>query len=174
MEGDWSPLFSRTMPIFVGGQISRPTERISSRALLLRDDAGAHEVVEPDLAVFDLVFEVDVGGAIAEYVGDLGQRQVVGGDQADRAALDQAAHDGFGADAAVVGIGAVQELVDQEQDGQRAGGQVDDLAQPRDLGVESRLAACSESLMRIDAPIASGDMRRRLARTGAPAWPARH
>ena len=60
----------------------------------------------------DLVFEVHIGGAIAERVGDFSQREVVRGDQADGAALDEAAHKGFGADAAVVGIGAMQELVD--------------------------------------------------------------
>ena len=47
--------------------------------------------------------------------GDIRQRQVVGGDQADGAALHQPAHQRLRADAPVVRVGAVQEFVDQEQ-----------------------------------------------------------
>ena len=49
---------------------------------------------------------MDVGGAGAEGRGDCGEGQIVGGDEADGVALDEAADQGFGADAAVMGVGA--------------------------------------------------------------------
>ena len=114
-------------------------------------------VIEGDLAVLDLVLEMDVGGALAQLVGDIGQREIVRGDQADGAALHQAAHQRRGADPPVVRVGAVQELVDQEQHGQRPGRLVQNLAQAQDLGVEARDAA----LQRIGQPDGGADRQRR-------------
>src|SRR3954467_10179870 len=74
-------------------------------------DAGAHAVVEHHGAVFDVVFEVDVGGAGSHFVGDLCEGEVVRGGEADRASGHQAADDGGGADAAVVGVGAAEDFV---------------------------------------------------------------
>ena len=84
---------------------------------------------------------MDVGGPLAQLVRDIRQRQIVRGDQADGAALHQAAHQRLGADPPVVRVGAVQEFVDQEQHRQRPGRQVQNLPQPQDLRVEARDAA---------------------------------
>ncbi len=81
-----------------------------------------------------------------EVVGDLGQGQVVRGDQADRAAVDQAADDRLGADAAIVRVGAVEQLVEQEQERQRPAREVDQLAHAGDLGVEPRSAGLKRIL----------------------------
>ena len=82
----------------------------------LGDDAGAHAVVEHHCAVFEVVFEVDVGGAGREVVGDLREGEVVRRGQADGAAADQAADDGVGADAAVVRVGAAEDFVEEEEE----------------------------------------------------------
>ena len=50
-------------------------------------------------------------------LGDVGQRQIVGGDQPQSAAVHQAADHRLGADPPVVGVGAVEDLVEQEEHG---------------------------------------------------------
>ena len=51
-----------------------------------------------NLAVFDVILEVDVGGAGAETIGDVGECKIVCGHQADGAAIDEAGDEGFGTD----------------------------------------------------------------------------
>jgi len=101
------------------------------------DDPRAHPVIEPHLAVFEVVLEMDVHGLGTDSRGDLGQGQVVGRDQADRTAVEEPAEHRLGADAPIVGIGAVKELVEQEKERQRASSQIDELADPGDLCVET-------------------------------------
>ena len=103
----------------------------------LLDDAGSHAVVELHAPLDDLVLEVHVAGDRREGVGDTREGEVVGGDQAERPACQKPANHGLGADAAIVRVGAVEDLVEQEQDGKRALREAHDLAQPRDLGVEA-------------------------------------
>ncbi len=127
-------------------QTSNPIARISARALLCCDDTGPHAIIEQHLAVLEPVFEVDVHDLGRELVGDLGQGQVVGGHEADRAQVDQAADDPFGADASIVRVGAVEELVKQEEQRQRSAGTIDHLAHPGDLGVKPRAAGLERIL----------------------------
>ncbi len=54
-----------------------------------RHDAGPQAVVEVHPAVLELILEVHVRGARREVVGDLREREVVGGDEPDRAARDE-------------------------------------------------------------------------------------
>src|SRR5262249_50476700 len=54
-------------------------------------DAVAHAVVEFELAVDHAVFEVDVARARAERVGHLREREIVRGDEANGAEIDEAA-----------------------------------------------------------------------------------
>ena len=121
-------------------------------------------------AVLDVVLEVDVARARSPSSSAIvGEREVVRRDEADGAARDEAAHDGFGADAAVVGVGAVQDLVEQEEERAARRRSVDELPQPRDLRVEAR-RALGQRVERCgcEAPSASGESRSRVARTGAP------
>ena len=43
-----------------------------------------------------------------QSIGDMGQRQIVRGDQPDGATIDERLHDGGGADLAVMRVGAAQ------------------------------------------------------------------
>ena len=69
--------------------------------------------------------------------GQLGERQVMGRGDADGAELDQRAQQPLGADAPIVGIGALQQLVDQKQQRLAALGERYDLAQPGQLRGEA-------------------------------------
>ena len=133
------------------------------------DDPGLHPVVEMHLAVNELVLEVDVDGPRGQRVGDPGQRQVVGRHQADRAAVDQAADDRLGSHGPVMGIGPVEELVEEEEERYRTRREADDLPDASDLGIESRAAVLERVL---DPQRRTDDQWREPeppARTGAPA-----
>ena len=47
---------------------------------------------------------------------EVGQRQIVRGREADRASLDEGSEDALRADAPIVGIRALQHLVDEEEE----------------------------------------------------------
>ena len=66
------------------------------------DNPRAHSVIEPHLAVFEVILEVDVHGLGADTRGDLGQGQIVGRDQADRTAVEEPTQHRLGADATIV------------------------------------------------------------------------
>src|SRR5205823_1772098 len=76
-------------------------------------------VMEVQFAAVEVVGEVDVLGARGEPVGDLRQGQVVRRHHPQRRPQQQGAENGLRADAAVVRVGAVQDLVQQEQHRQR-------------------------------------------------------
>ncbi len=73
----------------------------------------------------------------AGVIGDLGQGQVVSGHETDRTLGDQALDDRAGADAPIVRIGAVKELIEQEEERTRVPRQLDELANAGDLGVKA-------------------------------------
>ncbi len=109
----------------------------------------------------------------AQSVGDVGQRQIVRGDQSQGAMIDESLHDAGGADPAVVRVGAAQQFIQQEQHRTRAAGEGDDFAQARDLGIEAGTAVLQRILH------ANGDAqaeRRNLEARGAhrSAGPGQH
>ena len=108
------------------------------QGIAVLDYAGPHPVVEEHLSIHKLVFEMDVPNQRCQAVGDLGQGQVVGREQPDRTAVDQALDDRLGADASVVRVRSMEQLVEEEQEGKRTLGQVDQLPDPGDLGIEPR------------------------------------
>ena len=71
---------------------------------------------------------------------DVGEREIVRADEADGAAGEQGPHDAFGTDEAVFGVCALQEFVQKEEDGRIFFGEVADLAETGDLGVEAGAA----------------------------------
>ena len=73
-----------------------------------------------DLPVFQVIDEVNVCRSEHLVVGNLRQGKIVRGDQADAAAIQEGADNGVGPDTAVVGVGAVQDLVQQEEQRRRA------------------------------------------------------
>ena len=73
----------------------------------------------------------------AEIAGDRGESEVVGGNEADGAPIQQSAQDAGGTRQSIVRVGAVKQLVEQEQDRPR-GGSIGDVADARDLGEKSR------------------------------------
>jgi len=98
--------------------------------------ARFHAVIERKLAIEIVIGEVDVAGG-GEVHG--GEREVVGGDEAEGTVAQELADDGFGADAAVMRVGAAEDFVEQEKNGfsEREG---EDLAEAEDLGVEAGAA----------------------------------
>ena len=110
------------------GSHLQPDRAHERQGIAVLDDARAHPVVEEHLAVDQAVGEMDVGDPRIRAAGELGQGEVVGRDHADGAPVDQALHDRLGADAAVVRIGAVEQLVEQEEERQRPAREVDQSA----------------------------------------------
>ena len=103
-----------------------------------RHRPGLHAVVEPDVVAFEPVLEMHVDRARRQLVGDRGQRQVVGRDEADRAAIQQAPQHAGGArqaDRANWCRGTARRAGTAAA---RAAGDVGKLADPRDLRVETR------------------------------------
>ena len=76
--------------------------------------------------------------------------------------LDQRADDGLRADAAIVRVGAVEDLVEQEQHRPRAARRLDDGADAENLRVEARVARLQRVLDVSVAPSASGDSAQRV------------
>ena len=103
-------------------------------------DPRTQPIVEHDLAVDDPVVEMYVRGLRSERAGNLGQRKVVRGREADRAGRDQRAHDRLCASAPIVRVGAVEDFVEQEQDRDRAAGFLDDRTNPENLRIEPRIS----------------------------------
>ena len=112
----------------------------------MADHAGLHVVIEGHGAVLELVLKVYVGRPIAEMVGDLGQCEVVRRDQTDGPQIDESGQHGLGANASIVGIGALEKLIEKKQERRLAAGQIDELADAGDLGIETR-ASCLERIL---------------------------
>ncbi len=94
----------------------QPDRPHQGQGVALVDHSGPHLVVEGQLAiVVEVVGEVDVFGPRGEAAGDLGQGQVVGGEEADGPPVDQATDDRLGPLEPVVRVRPVEDLVDQEQ-----------------------------------------------------------
>src|SRR5215469_3181892 len=109
-------------------------------AVALGDDALAQAIVEFHAPIFKLILEVNVVQVGADRAVHLGQGEVMGADQPNGAAVDQGQNDAFGADSAIFRVGALQQLVEQEENGESAGSEIENLAQTLDLGVEARAA----------------------------------
>ena len=90
-------------------------------------DTGPHPIIEQHLPLFEPVFEMNIDDRGRERVTNLGQDQVVRGHEADGAQPDQSANDTFGTHAAVVRVGPVKKLVEQEKERQWRTRQVDHL-----------------------------------------------
>ena len=105
------------------------------------DDAGLDFVVEDEAAIVEGVFEVEVGSAIPEFSGYVGERQVVRADDADGILLKQAADDEFAAGETIVAVGAGEKFVEQKQDRFRSGAEVEDELDAVDFCVEAGNAA---------------------------------
>src|SRR5439155_42586 len=102
------------------------------------DNARAHPVVEEHAPILEPVGEVDVDGVDRGILRDLGQRQIMRGDETDRPSLRQAVYDGRGAEPTIVRVRSVEDLVEQEQQGDRSVGDADEVAQADQLRIETR------------------------------------
>ena len=87
----------------------------------------------------------------------------------DRAAIDEARRTPAAPISAVVRVGAVKQLVEQEQQRRRSRGEIGELADAGDLRVEARSSLLQRVLDAQRRADASGERRSRSARTGAPA-----
>src|SRR5205809_4238235 len=75
------------------------------------DDAVVHAVIEGHRAVDKLVLKVDVLRPWCQKIRDLGQGKVMSRDQPDGPVAHQTVNNGLGADAAVVRVGSLEQLV---------------------------------------------------------------
>src|SRR5271156_6884014 len=73
-----------------------------------------------------------------QYVRGVGQRQIVGGDDAQRAAFEQRAQQAVGADAAIVRVRSFQQLIEEEEHALGIFRQIEYIANAQDFGVETR------------------------------------
>src|ERR1700751_349096 len=99
-------------------------------------NARGQLVVEIQFAGAEAVAEMHVRGFRIQCSSYLGQCEIVRGDESDGAAGEQAAEQGLSADAAVVGVGAGEQLVEQKEGGLRRG-DIGDLLEALDLCVEA-------------------------------------
>lgn len=104
-------------------------------------DAGLEFVVEDQAAVLETVFEVAVDGAAAYLVGDTRKGKIVGADDAEGTAVDEAAHDEFGAGEAVVGVCSGKQFIEEEENRSAVLGEIGDALQFLDFGIETGHAA---------------------------------
>lgn len=111
-------------------------------AVALHGCAFAEGEVEVHLVVEDLVLEVHVFEGVGREAVDVGEGEVVGGDDADGAEVDEGAEDALRADEAVFGVGALEEFVEEEEDAVAAGGfgEGADAVEAVDFGVEAGVA----------------------------------
>ena len=129
---------------------------LTAANLLVGNEEGA--------AVLEAVFEVDVRGRCAERRHEFGEREIVRRDEANRARADKRTDNGFRADAPIVRIRAVQDLIEQEQHRNRPARQLHDRADAEDFGVKPRLPR----LERIFDPERRADGQRRQAEARGP------
>ena len=97
-----------------------------------------HDVIELDLSTLESVVEVHVDCARREIVRDPRQREIVSGDEADRLAVDERAEDARRADDAIVRVGAMKELIEEEQHRHGTRREIGDVADAGDSSVETR------------------------------------
>src|SRR5690606_38404597 len=129
----------------------RPHER---EAVALRHRPVAQLVVEGHAPVDELFLEVQVAEAPAALRLEIGQTEVVSRNQADLASIQERAQQALGADAAIVRVRALQQLVEQEKQRRAAAAELVKLPQTRDLGVE----AGSALVQRVVDPDARADL----------------
>ena len=108
------------------------------QGIAVRRVALAQPIVERELTVHHLVFEVDVGAARAQTLSNRGQREVVGGDDADRAEIHQELQDSVRTLDPVVGVGSVEELVHEKEQRDRSSSDFNQMLDSQDLRIESR------------------------------------
>jgi len=123
---------------FLDIQADRPHQ---FEPIALGDNSVTELVIERDPSVRQFVLKVDIAKAsIARFDTNVGQREIVCADQADRSALHQSAQNSFGSDAAVIRVRSLQKFVEQEKQSWRFTREVEDLSQPLDFSVEPRTA----------------------------------
>jgi hypothetical protein len=109
-------------------------------AIAFRNDTWLKFEVEAHFAISDGVLEVDVAEAIVLLLADVGEREVVSANEANGAACEESADDAFGSDEAVFGVGALEEFVEEKEDGRTTFCEVADLAEAGDFGIEAGAA----------------------------------
>jgi len=132
-------------------------------------DAGAQAMVEHRSPVFGKIFEVKVLGTRSQDFGNVCQGGIVRSQEPDRPSLNQVLDERFRADGSIVGVCAVQKLIEEKEQRQRPRRDVDELPQAGNLRIESGNPAWSESVFWIEAPAETGASLSLDARTGAPA-----
>jgi len=117
-----------------------PDEPHQFDAVAFGDNAIVQLEIEGHSAVPNVVLEMDVVEAVVLLSADVGEREVVRADEANCAAREQGTHDAFCTGEAVFRVCPLEELVEQEEDRGLLFGEVADVAQAGDLGVEAGVA----------------------------------
>ena len=106
--------------------------------------------------------------------GEVGEGEVVGADEADGSGFEEGADYAFGADEAVFGVGALEEFVEQEEEWGLVLGEVAEVAETGDLGVETG-AAFLQGVVDEDAgsDLQGGELEAAGRGRGLRPWPGR-
>src|ERR1700761_6678456 len=110
-------------------------------------NAGSELVVEVELAGAEAVAEMHVCAFGMERCCDLCKGEIVRGDESDGMAGEQATEQRLSGNAAIVRIGAGEQLIEQEE-GRLRGGEIGDLLQTLNLRIKAREAALERVLHR--------------------------
>src|SRR5262249_36045922 len=81
------------------------------------DNAGAEAVIERELVVLKPLLKMNVDHAIRKGLFQRGQGEIVRGDQPDGAMANQGAQNALSTRTAIVGIGALEDLVEENERG---------------------------------------------------------
>src|SRR5690606_3195426 len=93
----------------------QPDRAHELETVAFRHRSVAELVVEGHPPVDDFLLEVHVAEAPAVLRHDLGEAEVVSRDETDRASIQERAQQTFGADAPILRVRALQQLVEQEE-----------------------------------------------------------
>ena len=81
------------------------------------DHTVAQLVIEVDFSILQVILKMDIVNSWPDSVGKGCEGQIVGGDQSDGVALEQGFDHAERADFAVMGIGSVENLIEQKEHG---------------------------------------------------------
>src|ERR1700722_15301455 len=133
-------------------------------AIALSDNTLAQGEIESHLTVREVVLEMHVPQRAGRETANVRQGEIVSADEADRARRHKSSHNALGTGETILGVGSLQELVQQKEERRAVVQQGVDLSQSGDFGVEAR-ASLVEWVVHPDA---RADLQRRETEAPGP------
>ena len=105
----------------------------------MRDNTGSHGVIEMKLSAREAIAKVDIHRPLAQVIDYTRQGQIVCGDKAHRAGIQERPEDALGPGDSIGGVGAGKDFIHQEEErGRISGRDIEQLADLGNLGEETR------------------------------------